>query len=144
MLIKLTPEQIIANWSVIFYAVSASLPPISEYSDIGMVEIKRKLLSDEMQCWAVVDKEEKITLLATTVIVSDLGTGIYNLLIYSLFAVSPLDESKLSEELFSLKIFAKENKCKKIIAYSNIPKIINLVKNLGGRVDYQLISLEVK
>lgn len=144
MLIKLTPLQVTDNWEALKFCISASLPPIAEYSDQGMVEIKKQILSGRMQCWALLGEKDNIKVISTTIVSSDIGTGIFNLLIYSLFSLAPVSDLDWEKGFVPLKDFALKNRCKKIIAYSNIPRVIEIVKTLGGKVDYQLISLEVK
>ena len=145
MLIKLTPEQISRNWKQIKFCIAGSLPPLAEYSEAGMLEIHKKLLKDTMQCWVLLNNKEEIQAVATTVISSDIGTEVHNLLIYSLYAISyKINDDDWSQGLVHLKEYAEKVGCKKIIAYSNIPRIIDLVLNvLNGRVEYQLISLGV-
>lgn len=146
MLIRLTPQQIVDNWNTLHYCIATTLPPTAEYSEEAMVEVKKKLLSGTMQAWASLQEgSNKIQAVGTTIIVNDVGVSSSNLLIYSLFSVGGVDNFKWKEELQGIKRFAKKSGCKKILGYTNVPRLIELVKNgLGGRVDYQLISLEVE
>ena len=67
-----------------------------------------------------------------------------NLLIYSLFSVGGLKEEALKLGFNTLKKFAKVNDCQKIIGYTNISRIVDMVKSLPeGKAEFILVSMEV-
>ena len=145
MLVKLTANQISDYWEPIKNAVRSSLPPTTNYNDEGMNEIFKSLLSDTMQCWALVGEQGNIKVIATTAFTKDIGTKQTNLLIYSLFATGgeSISNSEWLDGWEGLKKFARERNVKKVLAYSNVPRVIDVVKSLGGRLEFNLISLEV-
>ncbi len=144
MLLKLTSEQTSIHWGYIKYALSRSLPPTTNYSDIGALNIQKKLLNGQMQAWVYMNSDEEITGLMTTLIGFDPGTEEKHLLVYSLFVFGKTDNNAWIDSWNILNDWARGQGCRRILAYTNVPAIEkHLIKEVGASVDFKLISKEV-
>ena len=78
-----------------------------------------------------------------TTVMEDFLSGIRNLLIYSLFGARPIEDSMWVRGLETMRKYAKANRCVKVMAYSNIDRIEEIVKSLGGEIEWKFISFPV-
>jgi hypothetical protein len=122
------------------------MPPFTVVNDEGLNKILGNLLSGTMQAWVALDKNEKgsfVVAAAITMIHSEIGTGQKNLLIYSLFGYKFVQENIWKEGLEGIRQFAKSMECSKVIAYTSVPRVVEIAKSLGGSTEYVFISWEV-
>ena len=143
MLVKLTVEQIADSWNAIKYAVNGSLPPVANESYDKMTRILESLMNETMQCWISykeIDKVRKLKAILITSITSDMCSNIKNLFIYSLYGFD-LDDSTWSEGYDTFSKWGKENGCNRIVAYTDVSRIIDIVKQYGGEAKYTFISV---
>ena len=146
MLVRLLPNDIESGWDKISKALKESVPEHVNTDDIGMSNLLYALLDDKLQCWLVADtdfNEEGMTGIVTTLTVIDPPSGTRNLLIYSLAAFRPLSQELINDGYETLKNYAEAKGCFKIIAYTNIPRIEEMVKSLGGKIGHTLVELEI-
>ena len=142
-LIKLSPEQISERWEVLRAAIESALPPPAPYSDPNIMNnILASLLRGVLECWILYEGEKAI-IVGTFEVVLDVPSGIKSLLIYSLFSYKPFSYDLWGILLTRLRKYAKEIDCHKIVGYSNIERILELVQALGGSTDFRYIQLEV-
>ena len=73
----------------------------------------------------------------------DFLSGIRNLLIYSLFGARPIEDAIWIRGLETIKKYAKANDCAKVVAYSNVERIEEIVNSLGGEIEWKFISFPV-
>lgn len=147
MLVRLLPDDIEKRWPNLKDAILASLPSYVNNEDEDSINrLLFALLDGTLQCWILVEyenKESKIRAVLTTTITVDDLSGTRNLLIYSLTSFEQLTQDILMDGYSSLREFAKSNKCFKITAFTDIPRVIEMVKSVGGNVSQTLIELEV-
>ena len=147
MLVQLLPEQVSEYWDMIGDSIVKSMPPADFGSPNRMFNILTSLMLGNMQCWFVMSSPEitgeNIVAIVTTVVQGGGPTEIKNLEVYTLFARRELTKSLLSDAFKTLKKFAKSRDCYRIIAYSDVDKIINIAEELGGEAKYRFITLEV-
>ena len=104
------------------------------------------LLEGTAQCWVEYEEENgvnKVYGFLVTTFISDIISGTNNLLIYSLFSSRPITDDIWIKGLQTVRKYAKANKCEKIVAYSNVERIVEVVGMLGGNVEWQFISFPV-
>ncbi len=147
MLVKLLPDDITKHWDEISEAISKALPPFTKRTRGRMNSILASLLSGKMHCWVVTEynKDNDITILyalATTEITIDPVSYTKNLLIFSLYAFQPVPFKLWEDGFDTLSKFAKVHECDNILAFTDIPRIEEIVKKIGGSVT-SLIKLEV-
>ena len=146
MLVKLLPDQVSDHWDEISLALRQALPPFVANSDRSMVNILKAILSDDMQCWILYSSDdggEKIYAIVSTKIEIDDISGTRCLLIYSFYANKPLTSHLVTSSFETLKRFASGKGCFKIVAYTDIPKMEQLWKSLGGIAETRFIEMGV-
>lgn len=148
MLVQLLPEQISEYWDLIAPSIEGSLPPFVYASKEKMINILYALLSSDMQCWFIVNSKESIKgkniiAIVTTTIIEEGASKIKNLQIFTLFSRKVLTDSLFKDAYNTLSKFAKSKGCFRIVAYSDVERIISVVSRLGGETKYKFITLEV-
>ena len=146
MLVRLLPDDIEKGWNVISKALEESVPDHVKVDDIGLSNILYALLEDKLQCWLISDsdfKENGMHGILTTLSVVDPPSGTRNLLIYSLLAYRRITKELLMDGYATLREYARGKGCFKIIAYTDVQSIENMVLAMGGKTGHTLVELEV-
>ena len=146
MLVMLLPDQISSKWNIIKRGIEVSVPPTITSSPKVMNNILMGLLEGSAQCWVeyeVVKEKSIVYGFLITTVMEDFLSGVRNLLIYSLYGARPIDDDIWVRGLITLRKYAKANNCEKVIAYSNIERIEEIVRSLGGKVEWKFISFPV-
>lgn len=148
MLLRLLEPQINDYWQVIRYAVQNSVPPFTYDSPEKMNNIYDALLNGDMQCWVYLDPKDNgespdLDAVALTTVTQDGVSGVRNLEVYSLYGLAFMQDRAWQEGLQGLMEYAKGQKCHRIIAYSNVPRMIDVAKQLKANTDFTFIYWEV-
>jgi len=146
MLTQLLPDQISHFWDIIKYAIEQSLPPITHEHPDKMNRILSSLISGKAQCWASYNKSEKeikFEGIVVTRFLYDDVSNTKNLLIYCLYGYQGVNKSSWLHGLRALTKYASANGCKKIIAYTDIPYIINIAQQLNGATSYTFLTFDI-
>lgn len=146
MLIRLLPEQVSKFWNIIKYAIEQSLPPIAYEHPDKLNRILSAALSGKVEVWASYKKDQEENILegiVITKILYDDASNTKNLLIYCLYGYEKVDSNSWLIGLTAIAKYAKSRKCNQIIAYSDLPYIINVAKYLGGETKYTFLSFDV-
>ena len=146
MLTRLLPDQISAFWDIIKYAIEESLPPtVGDHPD-KMNRILTSLLSGKMQCWASYERLEGLTkfdgILVTTLIHDD-ASNTRNLLMYCVYGYDAVSDESWRKGFEAIIKYAKGKKCSRVVAYSDLPYIIEKTKQYGGEAKYTFLSFDV-
>ena len=153
MILPFTLTGVGTYYDLIKEGISRSMCPISYASPETLNNIMAALMSGEMTCWAIYDKvgeEKKDTVLhgfIYTTTTFDKCTGVRNLLIYSVYSFSTARDfiNKKWEELVrKLMEYAKKKGYYRITAYTNIPRVIDITKMVGGQAEFTFLTLDVK
>lgn len=147
MLTQLLPDQISTFWDVIKYAVEQSLPPIAGDHPDKMNRILSSLLSSKSQCWASYTRDNENTKfegIVITKILYDDVSNTKNLLIYCLYGYEDVTKESWVKGLTSLLKFADSRGCVRVMAYTDIPYMIELAKQMKGEARYTFISFDTK
>lgn len=140
------PDQIANFWNIIKYAVEKSLPPITGDHPDKMNRILSSLLCGKTECWASYDKDHnnvEFEGIVLTKIIYDDASDTRNLLIYCLYGYEEVNKDSWFEGIKALTKYANSKKCTQIIAYSEIPYMIEMTKTLGGEAKYVLCTFDV-
>lgn len=133
------------QWDALSEAIEVTLPPIASHLNKSRMEsILSSLLSGDLKCWTVWDGDEPIVV-STIGVVTDTFSMTKNLLIYSLYSYPTRRvPDTLWWALFrALRKTAEDWGCKKIVAFTDVARIVSLAKILGGDVNTTFIQLEV-
>jgi hypothetical protein len=144
MLTRLLPEQISKFWNIISYAIEQSLPPtVGEHPD-KMNRILSSALCGKIEIWASYTRGEsnKFEGIVVTKILHDDTSDTKNFLIYCLYGYSKVDKESWVDGIKKFAKYALSKKCSRIIAYTDLPHIVEITKSLGGEAKYTFLSFE--
>ena len=147
MLTKLLPEQVSKFWNIIKYGLEESLPPIVGGHPERMNRILTSLLTDKAICWASYKRGSesvKFEGIAVTRILYDDVSNTRNLLIYAVYGYEVADRQTWIDGITTLLKYAESKNCESIIAYTDLPNIVEIVSNLGGDTATTFLSFDVK
>ncbi len=138
----LLPEQVSKFWDIIKYAIEQSLPPITSEHPDKMNRILSAALSGKVSVW-VSHVDHKINGIVLTTSTYDDISGTKNLLIYCVYGYTRVDKDSWLKGLTVLTKYAKAKRFSRIVAYTNVDYIVNMVNSLGGNSEYRFISFDV-
>lgn len=147
MLTKLLPDQISKFWDVIKYAIEQSLPPLVGEHPNKMGNILAACLDGSVTVWASYHREGEKTIfegVLLTQILYDKPSRTKNLLLYCLYGYSGTVPETWLGGLEKLIRYCKAKKCTQIVAYTEVPYLVELAKKLGAEAKYTFISINVK
>ena len=146
MLTKLLPDQISKFWDIIKYAIEQSIPPnVGEHPDKSN-RILSAALSGKVDVWASYDKSTEVNrfegLMLTKILYDDV-VDMKNLLIYSVYGYETISEDSWKNGLRTILKYAAGNNCSLVVAYTDVPKIVEVVNSLGGDTSFTFISFNI-
>lgn len=136
MLVKLLPDQVASYWEVIWPAIEGALPPTaSEDGGERKNWILSRLLSDRMQCWALIERskdgDQIIYGIGTTTITEEMCSGARDVLLYSVYAFPGLRKDHLIDAFSAISKWAKSQGCKRLVGYSSNPEWMKTAEKFG-------------
>lgn len=146
MLLQLTPDQIGAHWDEIKPALMAALPPTATPTPEGMQFILEGLMKGHIQAWVLyanTDAGTVIHAMAFTYVQREMGTHERLLLIYALYGYRATPNELWASGMEGLKAFARSEGCSRIVAYTKVPRVVEIMKALGGNTEWTFLSMEV-
>lgn len=146
MLTKLLPDQISQFWDIIKYAIEQSLPPIVGDHPDKMNRILTAAISGRIDCWASYVRSEEINKfegIVLTKVIYDDASDTRNLLIYCVYGYESVQNDSWLSGIKSLVKYAKGKGCNQIIAYSELPHIVDILSKLGADTKFTFISFNV-
>jgi hypothetical protein len=145
MLLKLLPDQIAKFWDYIKYASLNSLPEGVHYDQAMVINALENLLSDEMQCWMMVEDEEDVKLrcIIVTALFYDNITRANILRVCHAFGFMDLSKELWEDGMATLMRYAKHRKCTAMDAFTNNPAILRVGEMLNAiSMNYLYVELE--
>jgi hypothetical protein len=133
----LLPEQISKYWDVIRFAMeNTDTDNVNGNSD-KFSNILSMMLGGRLQCWFGWQKGreegEKIPkYIAVTMVVVNHLTEEKDVLIESLFGFDSLTDEDWAEAWSLVSKWGKANECKRVLAYSNVQRVIEMAKFVSG------------
>lgn len=152
MLVRVLNTQIRTIWELVEPMLAESLPPHAAPTEETMGNIFKAFVSNKAILWAMFNKDEieevpdfRMTHgIVATQFVTDQMSQTVNLLIYAMYGDGYLTKHIWTDGLQTLKKFAREYDCHKIIAYTVSEDIRDLwTEILGGESDTMLLEMEV-
>lgn len=135
MLVQLMPEDSAEWWDELAPAIEQALVPFVTQEHFTMEYILESVIADKLILWMITADDEKKTikaLVATSFIYDDIAEQ-RNLLIYAAYAYEPVSVEEWQAAHRKMSIFAKNQLCKSIIAYTEEnPRVIQLAKSMGA------------
>tara|TARA_R100000808_G_C2131725_1_gene140795 strand:+ start:902 stop:1486 length:585 start_codon:yes stop_codon:yes gene_type:complete len=147
-MLKLLPQQVSDNWDEIKQAILLANPAQSYMTAERLNNVLKSILLEESQCWALCDdlnpEDPKIHGICVTQIMMDNLADVRNLTIYALYSKKLLTGKMYLSLFLTLSKFAKANSCHRVMAYTEVPKIIDIVGKLpNGHSNYTFLSWDV-
>jgi hypothetical protein len=139
---KFPQTEITKHWTTLKKHLEENLPPTALGLPINLDEVYTRLMTDEMQGWVFLQGEDAIGFLITA-FSQELGFNFKNLTIYAVVATQHIDDEAWKNAFSTVKAFSIKYECKRIIAFSSNPRVIELVNKLGGESSYHVLTLEV-
>ena len=146
MLVKLTADQIANMWDILKFGIENSLPPISGEGPDKINKIFEALLSGGYDCWVRLSARRRrkanlnLESMVVTTITTDHASDTNNFLIYTMYGFRPISDEEWLEGYMTLAKYAKAKGCNRMIAYSNEPRVLDIVDKIGGDRSYSFIS----
>jgi hypothetical protein len=128
VIVRFTPEQISEQWDVIKEAVATVFAKNIEDKDRASNIILQNLLSNIMQCWAVVVDNKVDAIIITAFMYTPIGTR--SLMLYAIYIYNPIDDKEWISTYEDIKKYALANGCKNIVGYVSNPKLLAILKNI--------------
>ena len=138
----LSPEQVTEDWEAIEFAISESLPPDELALPTTLDAVYKGLMAGQYECLMFFKNDTPYTTLILRYQVNEFSVT-KQLFIYSMYSYVPITNTDWFRIFTLLRDRAVANKCDKILAYSNVARVFEIVKSLGGNIDFRLIQLEV-
>jgi len=147
-MLKLLPQQVSDYWEEIRDAIQLANPATTYMTPERMNNVLTSLLMEESQCWVLCEdynpEDPKIHGVCVTTIVHDHVADVKNLMIYALWSKKLLTGKMYLSLFFTLSKYAKGNNCARVTAYTDVPKIIDIVEQLpNGHSNYKFIEWDV-
>ena len=145
MLTKLLPEQISEHWNIIKFAIQESLPPTVGQNPDKLNRILTSALSGKIEIWAsyIRGDDSVFEVIVVTKLLYDESSDTRNLLIYCLYGYNEVQEDSWLIGLQTIVKYAKNINCQQIVAYTDSPYIVDIVKKLGGDTSYTFLSFNI-
>ena len=143
---RIKPGDVIKLWDRIKEAIKISHPPTMDDSEEACDDVLSNLVQGKMQLWAMFEKVEnemKPKAIAVTEITGEPGYKYKTLLIYALVSAGNVSDIEWGIGYNVIREFAKSNGCKKIIGYTNLQRIVDIVQKMGGKAEYVVVTMEV-
>jgi len=94
------------------------------------------LLNDKAQCFIRFDDERQLSAVGITRFSQDVNTGEKTLLFSNLYSFQVVPNTVWLSDLETMKEFARNTGCKKIVLQSSNNRVFNLAEMAGFREDY--------
>jgi hypothetical protein len=131
MVRKLTNQQIRDYWDELKPAIVASFPRTPKNKELWLSELLAKGLTDQVTFWVGTEGEFISLLLLTTSFVEPI-TQERSLLVYAPYGFRPISEELWKEMAQAGTDHARALGCSTIVAYSEIPRVVEISKALGA------------
>ena len=148
LMYRLEAEQIMLNWPLIRLSVLKSYPHHLRLTEEILTQIFTCLVTGEMTCWCLAridvgNRKAEIKAIGLTTINRDKISGEIFFSIYSLYALAPVSMASWRKCLRKIKDYAKSFGCTQLLANTDNPRVIRLVKLLGGVTTVHSLQLEL-
>lgn len=145
MLVRLLPEQILKQWDILAPTLEATLPPVER---TRMAAVLKSLLSGRLVMWLALTTpngkdSEVAAMVVTSLVQSACGEGC-DLLIYALYGWDRIEPEMWTGGLSTLQQYARGLKCDRIIAFTNVERVKQVVNQLGGDTSWSLLTFPLE
>jgi len=145
---KVALDDMSKYYTVIADAVMAGLGTAVHPSDIHSLAARAmaRIADGRLQCWALMaDGAARSSFIGviTTQIFDEPVAGFRGLVIYSAYASQYISEAGWQHVYRVLYAWAKQNRCSRIVAYSDNPRVVRLCESFGANTSRREIVKEI-
>lgn len=140
-MVPLTLKQVGDFWEEIQTALAEALP-LFQGKEQSVNRILRGLLEGFGKVWVLVKEGQPLAIVITSIYFDGLA-GTRQVVIYALKALGFIDLKDYKKGLEQLKEYAKGQGCTRIVAYTDVERIKQVVRWLGGSDQFTFVALEV-
>lgn len=137
MFIRLLPSQVPRLWNQIKYAASNADRVNERDLPKYLTRLLHALMSEKAQCFIRLNEDRTLMAVVITRILIDDMTGDKSLLIQCLYSFQGVPDQEWKEDMDIVELFAQKTKCKKILSYSNNPRVYELTGQLNFEERYR-------
>ena len=142
MVQQIMPEQVPKFWEAAKDAIELAIPDVYGESPQKMNNILSSLLNGAMILWVTFGGEEgKTNGLFITKIIEDDITEVKSLLLYCLHTYYSVTPDIWAEGWKAMRKYGMSLGCKRMVAYTDVPFIINEAEKVGGTVSYTYLDM---
>lgn len=143
MAIMLTPDQVPGFWEAIKYGVVNAEMVEESKRETFFNKLLYELLAGKAQCFIRLSEDRKLQMLGITTVKSENLSDDKILFCYGLYSFAKVGFEVWVNDFKALVNWAKVNKCKSIVAWSNNEKAIGIFKEVGCEKKYEIYSYEL-
>jgi len=142
MVQQIMPEQVPAFWEAAKDAIESAIPNVHGKPEQKLNNVLSSLLSGAMILWINFESEERKSngLFITRVIEDDI-TDVKSLLMYCLHTYYPVSSMNWVEGWEAMRKYGMSLGCTRMVAYTDVPAIINEAKKVGGVTSYTFLDM---
>jgi len=135
------PEQVSTNWDRIAPLIELSMPPLIKGGRRSMMSnVLRSVLLEELVVWMLYRGTEERAVISTLPQVDAVLLG-KTLLIYSFTALKQdLTQREALKVFMTLDKYARSLGCDSIVAYSDLPQVVEFLKRHGADTSFNFIT----
>jgi len=138
MIIRLTPKDITKHWDVIKYALIRGDLITPDHRTEVLNDMLHELLCEKAQCFFRFDSEErKIQAILITKIQQNKRTLEKFLYIQCIYSFLIVNDTIWQSDWKFIEAFAREVKCRSILANSSNPRIFDILAKLNVKESYR-------
>lgn len=143
MIKLLEPKDVAQHWKLIEFAVVGKLEPLTRANSD---QVKKALLEKLLVCFALMEPEKAEPLRGFVVcaIGRDILTNEQFLITLGAFAVLDVELKTWSDVMVSLIGFAKQNKCGRIVGYTQSEQILSIAQQFGAVSSFNYMDLTLE
>ncbi len=143
MLVKLETDQVLRYWEPLKGLIIAAQPVGAVWDRAAEVKLVEAVAMGVLQVWIEQGPKGTIDAVVSTMFTEDMASGTLGMLIYSLTIISKVEGERWVAGFSTLSKYAKSRGCRRVTAFSHNPKVIELVKKMGGDTSLTLCAVEV-
>lgn len=139
LLTRVLPEQVSEAWDFVAPAIADSLPPVIRVSETAMVNVLSAVLEERATVWLYKKEGELAALLLTTLYREPVMHAVH-VIIYSIYSFIDLDQADWEYGVDLFQRYAEGIGAQGVIAFSDLPGVVQLAKRIGANTDFHLIQ----
>jgi len=141
----LSPLEVSKFWNVLKALVHDAMPE-DLLTDESVLRVLNCFLSGKCQAWLLFDiggEEPRVAGMSWTRLVTDEVYGVRSCVIEMAYAYDFITEPAWARAYKQIEIFARDSGCSRIVAYSNVARVIEMAEKLGFQIQHVMLAREV-